>query len=71
MRAAEREPTSRVFREWRSLAGDTGGPPGARVYAEPDVHARYAGRGAPGEYLVHMHVQMQMHMLSARLRLDG
>ena len=38
MRAAEREPTSRVFREWRSLASDTGGPPGARVHKHMHMH---------------------------------
>jgi hypothetical protein len=63
MRAAEREPISRVFREPRFLVGDTGGATGARVYAEAEVHARYAGRGALGEYLV--------HRLRARLRPDG
>ena len=61
--AAEREPASRLFREWRFLVGDPDRLVGARVYAEAEVHARSAARGALGAYLV--------HTLRARLLPDG
>jgi hypothetical protein len=61
--ASAREPASRLFGEWRYLVGDTDGLVGARVYAEAEVHARYAGRGELGAYLV--------HTLRTRLRPEG
>jgi hypothetical protein len=62
-RAAAEESTSRIFREWRLLLGETQDSAGARTYVERELHARYAGRGALGDYLV--------HIISARLRPDG
>lgn len=58
-RAAEREPTSRVFREWRFFFGEEAETDGPQIYVRPEVHARYHGRGAMGDYMA--------HTLSARL----
>lgn len=62
-RAAAEEPTSDVFRDWRYflwLESETRGP---RIYIERELHARYAGRGALGDYL--------LHMLGTRVRPDA
>lgn len=61
--AAAEEPTSVLFREWRFFLDEADDTLGARTYVERELHARYAGRGALGAYMV--------HMLSARLRPAG
>ena len=58
--AADAEPASRLFAAWSFVVGDGEDMAGARMYVETEVHARYAGRGAMGDYLV--------HTLSSRLR---
>lgn len=60
--AAAGEPTSRLFREWRFLLGEADDTARPRIYVEPEVHARFHGRGAMGDYVV--------HTLTRRLR-DG
>lgn len=53
-RAVEREPQSRLLRNWPFFireADDTRDP---RIYIEPEIHARYAGRGELGRYMQHM-----------------
>lgn len=54
LRAAELEPTSRLFRDWRFFLGEAEDTTSPRIYIEPEVHARYHGRGAMGEYLSHI-----------------
>lgn len=53
-RAAKLEPSSRLFRAWRYFLGQAEETGGARLYIEAEVHARYQGRGAMGEYVGHM-----------------
>lgn len=52
-RAAESEPTSPLFRDWRFFLGEAEDTTGPRIYIEPEVHARFHRRGAMGEYLEH------------------
>ena len=54
---------SRLFAEWRFFLDEAEAPSGARLYLEREIHARYAGRGALGEYV--------SHILWARLRPAG
>ena len=61
--AAVVEPTSRLFSEWRYILREVEDTSGPRVYIEPEIQARYAGRGAMGAYLA--------HTLMARLRPGG
>jgi hypothetical protein len=51
--AAAAEPTIRLFREWRFVSGEVEDTIGPRVYIEPEIHARYTGRGEMGAYLAH------------------
>ena len=53
-RAALESPDSRLFREWRYFLHEADDTEGARVYIDQELHARYSGRGALGEYVVHM-----------------
>ena len=46
--AVEREPESRVFREWQFFRGERADTLGPRIYIEPEAHARFHGRGAFG-----------------------
>lgn len=59
-RAGVSEPESRLFREWRFFLREADDTVEPRIYIEPEVHARYYGRGALGDYME--------HMLMARLR---
>lgn len=52
--AAAREPESRLFREWRFFLGEAPDTVGPKVYVAPEVHARYHGRGAFGERMLHL-----------------
>jgi hypothetical protein len=52
--AAQLDPQSRVFREWRYWLRDTEETLGARTHIELELHARFAGRGALGSYIEHM-----------------
>ena len=51
--AANLEPESRLFREWRYLLGIAPDTTAPRIYLRREVHARYHGRGAMGHYMVH------------------
>ena len=51
--AANLEPESRLFREWRYLLGVAPDTTGPRIDLRHEVHARYHGRGAMGQYMVH------------------
>ena len=50
--AAEAEPKSRLFREWRYAFGEVPTPDGSRRYLEEEARARYEGRGALGDYVL-------------------
>ena len=56
--AGEREPESRLFREWRFFSGEAPDTSGPKVYIAPEVHARYHGRGAFGDRTAHLLTRM-------------
>ena len=53
LRAAKVEPQSRLFREWRYFLREEADTTAPRIYLREEVHARYHGRGAMGDYIVH------------------
>ncbi len=52
-RATTLEPGSRLFREWRYFLGEAAETTAPKIYIKPEIHARYHGRGAMGDYMVH------------------
>ncbi len=52
-RSASLESGSPLFHEWRFFLDDAEDTERPRIYVEPELHARYHGRGAMGEYLEH------------------
>lgn len=44
-RAAEREPQSRLLQNWSFFVGEADDTRDPRIYIEPEIHARYSGRG--------------------------
>ena len=52
--ASALEPESRLFREWPYFLEEAPDTTAPRLYIRPELHARYHGRGAMGDYLVHI-----------------
>jgi hypothetical protein len=52
--AAERAPFSSVTTNWRYLLGLTEQPEGLRKDIDPELHARFSGRGYMGSYVLHI-----------------
>ena len=53
-RAAEQEPHSRLLRNGAYFVGKADDTRDPRIYIEPEVHARFSGRGELGRYMHHM-----------------
>ena len=53
-RAAESEPQSRLLRNWPFFVREADDTRDPRIYIEPEIHARYSGRGELGRYMQHM-----------------
>jgi hypothetical protein len=52
-----REPKSRLFREWKFFFHEARNTDGPKVYIEPEIHARYHGRGMFGQRMVNLLTQ--------------
>ncbi len=51
--AASMETTSFLFAEWKFLIGEVDDTQNLRTKIEREVHARFAGRGYMGDYMIH------------------
>ena len=47
------DPASRLFADWKYLIGEAKDTRNLKTKIEPEIHARFAGRGYMGEYLKH------------------
>jgi hypothetical protein len=52
--AAEMEPQSPLFGDWRFLIGEAGDSRNLKTKIEREIHARFDGRGSMGGYLAHV-----------------
>ncbi len=53
-RATELEPTSQLFADWAYFVDESPITKNPRTKITPEVHARFNGRGALGEYMEHI-----------------
>ena len=53
-RAAELEPTSQLFADWTYFVDESPSTKNLRTKITPEVHARFHGRGALGDYMEHI-----------------
>ena len=53
-RATELEPTSQLFADWAYFVDESPSTKNLRTKITPEVHARFNGRGALGEYMEHI-----------------
>ena len=56
-RATTVEPTSPLFRNWPYFIGDSNAIVDPEVFIRTEVHARFHGRGAFGEYMKHLLIE--------------
>ncbi len=53
-RAMELEPTSQLFADWAYFVNESPSTKNLRTKITPEIHARFDGRGALGEYMKHI-----------------
>jgi hypothetical protein len=53
-RATELEPASRLFADWAFFVNEASSTMNLRTRIAPEIHARFNGRGALGEYMLHI-----------------
>jgi len=54
IRASEIEPNSDLFTDWKYLIEETNESRNLKTKIEPEMHARFHGRGYMGTYVLHI-----------------